>query len=1674
MSFNKSRSCRLFAGAVAALAALLPSVSRGDVALSGQLPSGYWTDLLHLGSNFNTDDLVQGGDDWLAGWGGQANQHPYPGQKYTDLRTSGSTATPGSLVWTPSSFDGGIWQPSNRDSYTKFWHVYVIVPGTSPREVYFYTRQDDDVRVWNNGILAFESIGWDNNAEKGPFPAVLVPGQNSITIRLDEGTGGDYMAIRVTDRNNNPYSDLTYSLVPSPEFCDPLAGISGFTSTNAAKVAFLPSLPTATEYQLSLSNDPAELDTNGWLAYTEGLQPDSIIDFPKPATSLASIAIYAWFRTNGDDSTIESVSNSILYNVTPPVAVTKDIVVPINPAAGREILPIEIDAGSHDDFVGVRSMAVSPGKITGSGPVTLTVYNSLGVAGTATAQITAVPAEGPLPHGNWTTMLHLGTIFNQDDLSNSGGIDADHLESYGGQANQKPYHGLTYDGLPTALHGTAPLTWTASYDSDGHWEPSGRDNYIKYWHVYLNVPGPTNRTARFNFLHDDNVRAWNNGSLFYSRNYDGAWHSVDTPLVPGLNSITFKLEEGGGGDYFEVNMTDTAGNFMDDVTFQLDPTEFKIENPITGSVDFLGTNALRVAKMPRDPGATAYQLTLSGDEASIDSDNWLEYFPGMTPSDLFSFAEPAADGPITIHAWMRSSIGTNHYEGPSITYTHDVPIVKVKPADLDIDPVNGTTVLPSDIDDGTSDPVSGIYSLSVVPPVIYEPTDVTLVAMNNAGLVSTATTSVAPSFWAALDVVGDDTAYSTLEASFQAVAYGSPAATATVFCSWNFGDGSAAVEGQDLFSTTHLYDRPGAFDVSLTMTSALGDVSVTNIVKAIKILGDRFVASADAGAGVYPYTDETLASSDIAAVVAAAQQASAAGAEGVVVEVGPGSYDLTTQIDLVEPITLLGVAGPADTHLRQTVDQLCVVTVSTNATVAGLTLHGKFISNDNRVGGGIRMTSGVATNIVVTDCTGGGHAIGPLYGSAYLDGDAYMVDSSVVNNRNWYNGGALWIKGSAIADRCEIAYNYGSAQHHSGDGGAGVRMESGTVRNCFIHHNESIYHAGGGVRIDNGLLENCTIVANQVGASDNVSGMGAGGVRHNGGTVRNCIIYGNHDYAGTPSDYAGTGGATYSCAPELVSGTGNIALDPLFADVASGDYRPQASSPCVDSGTAIDPSVALDFSLGARVVDGNGDGTPAIDMGCFEYVRDTSIFDCSFVVEGDSAALGSLDASFTATLYGSFAATSSVTCAWDFGDGSELVTGHNLFEVGHKYDSLGLFTVTLSVVNSLGESVSFARPDCICVLSSQVYAATNGAAIFPYATPETAATDLGEAFKVVPRAFDCGATSAVVSIGPGEFTISSEFALDKPITVIGSGRDATHVRQVSDDQRVFVISDPAAIVSSLTVHGKYTPNNRWGGGIHLTGGMATNVVVTGCTGGGHAIGGLCGSVYLGGSNATLVDSLVISNRYDYNGGGVWLESDSALVDRCEIAWNRGSMQHHSGDGGGGVRIWVGTVRNCLIHHNTSIFHPGGGVRNYFGTLENCTIVDNSVEQNGIGNGGGVFQQGGTVRNCIIAGNRCDDTNQGGVNAGPEDYHMHDSQYVANTCAPEVPEENGNIRLAPVFKDAANCDYHIGFSSPTVGAGSFVEWMDGAVDLDGEIRVLGRAVDMGCYETRLPGTLIFIR
>jgi sugar lactone lactonase YvrE len=110
-------------------------------------------------------------------------------------------------------------------------------------------------------------------------------------------------------------------------------------------------------------------------------------------------------------------------------------------------------------------------------------------------------------------------------------------------------------------------------------------------------------------------------------------------------------------------------------------------------------------------------------------------------------------------------------------------------------------------------------------------------------------------------------------------------------------------------------------------------------------------------------------------------------------------------------------------------------------------------------------------------------------------------------------------------------------------------------------------------------------------------------------------------------------------------------------------------------------------------------------------------------------------------------------------------------------------------------------------------------------------------------------------------------------------------------------------------------------------------------------GGQC--VYL--ANNALLVGFTLANGSAENGGGVYCESDSAMLSDCVLssnsAWN---------DGGG---AYGGTLNNCTLTGNWA--YCGGGA--YGGTLNNCTLTDNGANY-----GGGAY--GGALYDCTLTAN----------------------------------------------------------------------------------------------------------
>lgn len=115
---------------------------------------------------------------------------------------------------------------------------------------------------------------------------------------------------------------------------------------------------------------------------------------------------------------------------------------------------------------------------------------------------------------------------------------------------------------------------------------------------------------------------------------------------------------------------------------------------------------------------------------------------------------------------------------------------------------------------------------------------------------------------------------------------------------------------------------------------------------------------------------------------------------------------------------------------------------------------------------------------------------------------------------------------------------------------------------------------------------------------------------------------------------------------------------------------------------------------------------------------------------------------------------------------------------------------------------------------------------------------------------------------------------------------------------------------------------------------------------------------------------------------------------------------------------------------------------------------------------GGAKNGAISVNSIFWNNVTKDGTTGDISVGSYAYRIENSRYH------EAVEgnENGNISADPMLKP----DWTLRASSPCINAGRDIGWTATSVDLAGNPRVRGSAVDMGCFESSLKGLAIFVR
>ena len=197
------------------------------------------------------------------------------------------------------------------------------------------------------------------------------------------------------------------------------------------------------------------------------------------------------------------------------------------------------------------------------------------------------------------------------------------------------------------------------------------------------------------------------------------------------------------------------------------------------------------------------------------------------------------------------------------------------------------------------------------------------------------------------------------------------------------------------------------------------------------------------------------------------------------------------------------------------------------------------------------------------------------------------------------------------------------------------------------------------------------------------------------------------------------------------------------------------------------------------------------------------------------------------------------------------------------------------------------------------------------------------------------------------------------------------------------------------------------------------------------------------STGVQISKTVIRNNSAMGGGGIWFMPNRSPTIRASIIEDNQA----TGDGGG-IYLYgsSGSARSCLLRGNDSAGSGGGIYQSGGGVLQNCTVV-----RNGAARGGGAY--GGAARNCIVYYNVATDySNSFGVT------------FLHSDSSP-LPAGIGNIAEAPRFAGYDN--WRLVADSPGIDQGDSGLVVDD-YDLDGEPRIWGDGVDMGCDEFYLPG------
>ena len=841
---------------------------------------------------------------------------------------------------------------------------------------------------------------------------------------------------------------------------------------------------------------------------------------------------------------------------------------------------------------------------------------------------------------------------------------------------------------------------------------------------------------------------------------------------------------------------------------------------------------------------------------------------------------------------------------------------------------------------------------------------------------------------------------------------------------WQFNQSGSPRYVTNQPTVSHSWNSPGNYDVILYAFNSSGSAADTVTVYVIAA-STNYVSKA--GSHVAPFSSWATAATNIIAAVDAAMP-------GALVLVETGVYKEATAVYIDKPLSLVSFRGWENTVIDGYDTHRCAFLFYTNTLIEGFTLR-----NGN-------------------------------------------ADDS------FQSGGAAVIGAGGIIRNCFITQNKAAAY-----GGGALLYYSGELINCHVISNSS-YFGGGALCYYGGDIVNCTIVNNTAYAH-------GGGVHCEfGGDIRNSIMYYNNSALGA-NYYNTTGDISYAfcCttpAPDAeYSGGGNMAIEPQLVGINNPHLL--SLSPCRGQGLfAFATNIPVDIDYEKRT----DEFDMYVDIGCDQYVGDgiTGMLTADIIAPYIVTAPG-LPLEFISDVHGK-----ASWLTWKISTNSGWRTENNSLKVSQAWDSVGSNTIILTANNNSGSDS--ATVTVYVTESSTNYVAKTGAHIPPFNSWATAATN-------IQAAVNAAVAGNLVIVSNGVYKEGSELLIEKSISLTSLNGANSTIIDGENSYRCCRVEETDAIIDGFTFRNGDSAGDlagEGGGGLILVqNGFLKNSIIRNCHAAKYGGGVIC---YGGGtvsnclvfSNSSelgagvelyndglLIDSEIYLNTADTRGGGIEIIFNG-LVTNCYIhendAWVEGGgvgfyqggkvidctlYKNNSVNGGGAFFYFDGLMKNSKIISNT-VWNATAGVRFYGGgTLENSLVAFNEAPNYG---GGVATRFGGTIVNCTIAQNIDNAGISGGVYCQNSGTYINNiifdniggnvgnasAGFFAYCCSSVELNGKGNILSDPLFLDSAAGDFHLKFNSPVIDKGNSAD-APLPTDLDGNQRLLGCAIDIGCYE-----------